>query len=54
LVLCHGGPIAEPGIYARIVQGILSRMLMHIRFLKSDLEPFRATFKQEMGNVKKT
>lgn len=22
----------------------------NIRFLKSDLEPFRATFKQEMGN----
>jgi excisionase family DNA binding protein len=25
----------------------------NIRFLKSDLEPFRATFKQEVGNVKK-
>ena len=24
----------------------------NIRFLKSDLEPFRATFKQEMGNGK--
>ena len=24
----------------------------NIRFLKSDLEPFRATFKQEVGNVK--
>ena len=23
----------------------------NIRFLKSDLEPFRATFKQEVGNV---
>jgi hypothetical protein len=24
----------------------------NIRFLKSDLEPFRATFKQEMGHGK--
>ena len=26
----------------------------NIRFLKSDLEPFRETFKEEVGNGKKT